>query len=1092
MGRQRSRNIYGERPLTAASRSLEDDYPEAKANMTAIEEVKNARADLLRHALADDWVQGKMGWKTIKGDKMRTGDETTSLPIRSSTSQMHDELEATIKSYGGRDHSKTIARLITEGRKRAAGVNNISADRLAPRIEDRIFRTPRGDALELQDGPISSTSSHKAVHAMNPLQKLRQRIGPNLRESQVRAGPRRRHQKRTNGVESPCVGSRAKFVMPESPGSPVHQSSSPLGAVVSPGVRTGERPAYSGFARDKFTAASKSRQNEKDNIMSSLFGAEDNKGKQTDFDGATESSPHHAKARGVKFGEAVRKDGHRHTRLSLAGKGGSPLSPLLAATALTSPHLLPMVAKGGRRASGHGVTPMGHMHHTWKIEDENDPNVYSGGQNQEWHQQVMRLRSVITQGQAINWKMISPFTNLERIILANSKWRQKDAIIDTHDKVVLEGMPYKAHNAINNPGALRALGQAVLHADPLMRTAGLAALGDKNNFGNASCLAQVVPRLTDPDTRVKAAALRGVEQIAKPGNQKQYIEVEIEVFAATNLPKKDRYGACDGYVILTLKHPGLPDAEVGRTAIKWKDLNPRWRQKFFFEIKEPDVDVIEFSVWDEDGETDDICGICSFFVNDIEFDEATGAKPQISRTLQILDQKTDEPIRGWNAVSLKNDGVLSKLQIKARYTAYMRPKDMINSFIELLYDEDSATRTCALNTVAAFCTDSNIHILEAVANMLEDNDASIRKQASLKLQELAWINDPHVIQLVAQRMDHGDPQIRHVAVETLRRVSSKGNPFAIAQVAKRLESHVSVIRGLVTEAMPEVADTGDMTAVQEICSRFQHKLSEVREAAIRAFASIAPKGDHDMVSIIGPMISDEDQSCRMAAVQSISIICNVGPLGDPTVLERARKILQTRIDFNNGNGDPNRVVLDAVKKAISTLTMEAPWIYGCDPAKGGAFNAILPASWVRITRDRGVFTELVDPMPLDSKFNTTLPYRPPTPPWEPKAMQKASLKRTIAQANQDLKIYTNSIAQLEDEAEVRDLSPSEESELDSLREKEERARAVIEKAEAEMKELVGDVEVQPPNTTKLGFEIKIKIGHGEHCQHHSCERSACF
>ena len=112
---------------------------------------------------------------------------------------------------------------------------------------------------------------------------------------------------------------------------------------------------------------------------------------------------------------------------------------------------------------------------------------------------------------------------------------------------------------------------------------------------------------------MKAAALRGIEQIAKPGEQKQYMEVEIEVFGADNLPKKDRFGACDGYVILTLKHPGEPDTEVGRTEIKWKDLNPRWRQNFYIEIKEPAVDDIEFSVWDEDGETDDICGkLCEF------------------------------------------------------------------------------------------------------------------------------------------------------------------------------------------------------------------------------------------------------------------------------------------------------------------------------------------------------------------------------------------------------------------------------------------------------------------------------------------------
>lgn len=267
-----------------------------------------------------------------------------------------------------------------------------------------------------------------------------------------------------------------------------------------------------------------------------------------------------------------------------------------------------MVGRGGRRASAHKIEPTGKMHHTWKKEE--DPTVYIGAQKQGWHEQVTRLRSVVTEGTRVNWKMISPLTDLERIILSESKWRQKDAVLDTHDKVVLGGMPYNAFKTVTNTGALRALGQAVLHEDPLVRTAGLAALGDRNNFGNPSCLAQIVPRLTDPDTRVKAAALRGIEQVAKPGEEKQYMEVEIEVFGASNLPKKDRYGACDGYVILTLKYPGEPKAEVGRTAIKWQDLNPSWRQNFYIEVKEPSVDVIEFSVWDEDGETDDICGIC--------------------------------------------------------------------------------------------------------------------------------------------------------------------------------------------------------------------------------------------------------------------------------------------------------------------------------------------------------------------------------------------------------------------------------------------------------------------------------------------------
>ena len=159
-----------------------------------------------------------------------------------------------------------------------------------------------------------------------------------------------------------------------------------------------------------------------------------------------------------------------------------PLSPLIAARALTSPHLLPIMGKGGKRASAYKVMATGTMHHTW-TKEEADPNVYSGAQKQGWHEQVMRLRSVVADGSRANWKMTSPLTDLERIILSQSKWRQKGAKLDTHDKVVLAGMPYSADKVITNAGALRALGQAVLHPDPLIRTAGLAALGDRNNYG---------------------------------------------------------------------------------------------------------------------------------------------------------------------------------------------------------------------------------------------------------------------------------------------------------------------------------------------------------------------------------------------------------------------------------------------------------------------------------------------------------------------------------------------------------------------------------------------------------------------------------
>lgn len=48
------------------------------------------------------------------------------------------------------------------------------------------------------------------------------------------------------------------------------------------------------------------------------------------------------------------------------------------------------------------------------------------------------------------------------------------------------------------------------------------------------------------------------------------------------------------------------------------------------------------------------------------------------------------------------------------------------------------------------------------------------------------------------------------------------------------------------------------------------------------------------------------------------------------------------------------------------------------------------------------------------------------------------------------------------------------------------------RSKKEYDELVGKVEVQPDNTTKLGFTVFKKIGKGEHCTWHKCERAGFY
>ena len=1105
----------------AGSAVNSDDFPEQAAAHVAILASRDAKARLLEATVADGWTTlasgvpsgsvfwapGKTGWlqlsdlrrKLDSGERARH--KTPGLPSSgffdpalSSNALACAELEASLQGYGGRDHGQTVSKLISLGARRSAGVLDLptpGGGEFPRSLEDRLHIAPQGrgasSAAELQTEPSSRPPRSKN----NP---FRQPAGGKLRRERKEraasfAGRHARQGDETDGTGP--LGRLAK--LPQSPSSPV-PASLPRGA--SPLQQDAHKRAHipkgsDGFAK-RAPRSAPGKGLTRDKALSGLLQTASadidawGQAKRTRMASAGSQKARGDSPNGSNSGSPSQRGPAQRTR--------NPLSPLLAARALTSPHLLPMRNVGGRRASGHKVLQSGTMHPTWKKEDEDsfDPLVLEGSQQQGWREQVARLRSIITEGKSCNWKIKSPATNLERTILAHSKWRMEEAELDHHDKVVISGMPYRASNVINQPEALRALGLAMLNPDPLVRTAGLAALGNKHNYGNPSCLAQIVPRLEDTDPGVKAAALRGIEQIAKPDDERQFMEVEIEVFGAKNLPKKDRFGACDGYVILTLKHPGESDVEIGRTAIKWQDLNPRWRQRFYCEVKDPAVDEIGFSVWDEDGQVDDICGVCSLKVKDIDFDEATGAKPQMSASIQILDINTTEAIRGWDAVALRNTGAPSKLLINARYSAYIRPRDLVNQFIELLSETSLETRRDALKCLAAYYTDGNTLILKHVASMLEDEEDSIRLQASLILQELAGVDDDYVVQMVARRLDHVDPRIRHTAVQTLPRIATKGNIIAIQEVARRLESPEAVIRALVSETMPNVTEVGDQAALKEITRRFKHKREEVRQAAIFAFTTIAPVGDHDAISVIEPMMEDEAPSCRQAAVEALKRVSNVGAMGDKTVMDRARIIFQKRIDLNHGAGEPNRVILDSVKKALTCLNVKAPSIFACDPATEGGFNALIPASWLRVSREHGVFTEPVDPMPIDTKFGTSLPYRPPTPPWEPKAMKKASLSKTIQKCKEEIAIASNGLAQLEEEAEERELSTAEEMEVDELNKKIEQRTAQLEMSEAELAELVGDVEVQPPNTTKLGFTTGLKVGVGEHCSWHKCQRSACF
>lgn len=103
--------------------------------------------------------------------------------------------------------------------------------------------------------------------------------------------------------------------------------------------------------------------------------------------------------------------------------------------------------------------------------------------------------------------------------------------------------------------------------------------------------------------------------------------------------------------------------ERGQTRVIWRDLKPTWKESYNYEVLDPDKEVFEFSMWDEDGETDDLVGTASLPLYLVPFDHMTGEMPTVWQALELIGLD-GEVVRGFNSVSMLNDGPVTKMNIK--------------------------------------------------------------------------------------------------------------------------------------------------------------------------------------------------------------------------------------------------------------------------------------------------------------------------------------------------------------------------------------------------------------------------------------------
>mmetsp|Transcript_36549 Transcript_36549/g.57076 ORF Transcript_36549/g.57076 Transcript_36549/m.57076 type:complete len:90 (-) Transcript_36549:1190-1459(-) len=76
--------------------------------------------------------------------------------------------------------------------------------------------------------------------------------------------------------------------------------------------------------------------------------------------------------------------------------------------------------------------------------------------------------------------------------------------------------------------------------------------------------------------------------------------------------------------------------------------------------------------------------------------------------------------------------------------------------------------------------------------------------------------------------------------------------------------------------------------------------------------------------------------------------------------------------------------------------------------------------------------------------------------------------------------------------EGKEYSVAEEMEINNKERELLQMQETLERNQKEYEALAGKVEEQPPNTTKLGFTISKKIGMGEHCEWHKCQRALFY
>ena len=161
------------------------------------------------------------------------------------------------------------------------------------------------------------------------------------------------------------------------------------------------------------------------------------------------------------------------------------------------------------------------------------------------------------------------------------------------------------------------------------------------------------------------------------------------------------------------------------------------------------------------------------------------------------------------------------------------------------------------------------------------------------------------------------------------------------------------------------------------------------------------------------------------------------------------------------------------------------------PSEQGLPSPLLPAAQVRCGGSGGFpYAEPLREVPSDVEARAPLPYRPPTPPWDPRLQERRQVLVALKHAHQAL---AKAIAHVKD---IQLASAGGSSGLIALMEAG-RARAAAEEQVAVLEEEAAALRangppVQAANTTLLGFRVEVKAGRAKHCDDPLCARSKFY